>query len=531
MRTSTSSMAMASANTDLSKPMNTRNRLQTKVGRFRGGKMMPAAAVRVRPGEGGRVSQNVVMELDPIAGRMVTDVTGHLYTVFVPNQAIDAIKDPAAQYAGMSEVFRQKMLAGTPYFALENETEISKRLGLEPIKIGGVLKINQAARLAYNCAVNYLRQRLYVNAALLPHTNAAMAPAILGQTVLDRLNAVLDPDDRINGNVNLELPTVNLPVRNLFVQPTETSGSVKNVQDAGTLGTTTARDVRALWADRGIDATTVDPIYALFDGVQASGLSLTDFYNAERIDKLTRVIGKMIEDNPEYGQEMALRWAYGLTLDNDKVPYLVAERSAIFGRALQMATDSAGINAETMRSDLTLSMSYTVPIPRTELGGILVTILVVKPDETLAGQPDPDFAEEFTADNYAADMLQIDPVPVLMRELDNTVATGSEATVALYVGHNGLKRAYVNYGLNRQIDPTTVENKTSIWQLEIPASVTPASVLYPADLDHYPFADQLAEVVTYSITTAATFATPMVFGPTPVERLAILTDENVLGDA
>ena len=191
---------------------NVRRENRTLVGRFRGGKLAPVMAVPVRGNEGGLLSQSITLELDPIAGRMITPITAELISVFVPIQAIDALKDPAAAYAGMSEVIRAKLLTGNPLFGLETEGEISKRCGVNPRSMGGVKKVNEAVRIGHNAAVNYLRQRKYVKAVTLLHSNTAITPALISQTVLERLNGVLDPDDHINGAVQLDIPSMQLPV-------------------------------------------------------------------------------------------------------------------------------------------------------------------------------------------------------------------------------------------------------------------------------------------------------------------------------
>ena len=118
-----------------------------------------------------------------------------------------------------------------------------------------------------------------------------------------------------------------------------------------------------------------------------------------------------------------------------------------------------------------------------------------------------------------------------IRELNADCDVGDEETRALYVGHNHLKKAYINYGFNRHMDLNDVANKTALWQLEVPMSVTPESVIYPDDLAHYPFADQLAEVCTYTISSVATVRTPMIFGPTPVEELAQIETDDIFEDA
>lgn len=515
----------------------------TKTGRFRGGKLAPAMAVAVKGSEGGMLSQTVTMELDPIAGRLITPVTGEMIAVFVPVQAMDEIKAPNAAYAGMTEVVREKLLTGNPLFNLETEGEISQRLGIEPRSIGGVKKVSEAVRLAHNVAVNHLRQRRYDKAVLLAHTNAVVTPAILSETVLDRLNGVLDPDDRINGlvslDVNVNLPAMSLPVEGIGLKSSALTGSTtanQGVRDATGVTpypysvdtNTTNLSVRVSASTIATSApNVVAKLNATVLPTQTGNVSLTDFYNAETMDRITREMDQIIKDNPEYGEEMVLRWAHGLSVDTGNTPFVLAEQRAFFQRNIVGAMDTAGVNAETMRSDFMMQMQFTVPVPKTELGGIVVTFLVLKPDETLTSQPHPILSDVWGMDNFLADELMLDPVPVTGRDLDSGIATALESTVMLYTGNNALKQAYMHYGFTRNTNLSTVAAKTAIWQLAVPLSVTPSSVLYPDTLSHYPFADSNAEVCTYTIASMATIETPMIFGPSPVENIATTTTSDL----
>jgi len=512
----------------------TRRESRTLVGRFRGGKLAPVMAVPVRGNEGGMLSQSITLELDPIAGRMVTAMYGEFISVFVPVQAIDAIKDAAAAYPGMTEVLRTKLATGNPLFILEVENEISKRCGVNPRSFGGVKKVNEMVRLAHNSAVNHLRQRKYVNAAQILASNTAITPALISQTVLERLNGVLDPDDRINGAVHLNLPTVNLPVTGIGVNAAAASTATNvAIHETGSVNRTyaTGYNAPAVSPNNVVieqKGTTGYPnINAVFSGVSAGDLSIADFYNAEKMDRLTRQMEQIVTDNPEYGQEMILRWAHGLSVDAGKVPFVIHEETRQFGRNIVPAMDTAGVAADTMRSDMMLQMSFSVPVPKTELGGIIITFATLKPDETLASQPHPFLSDLWGGDNFVADELAIDPVPVTIRELDSNCASPQESTVALYTGLNSLKSLYIHYGLSRQLNPTTVANKTAIWQLEVPMSVTPESVLYPETLAHYPFDDQAAEVCTYVVSSQAILRTPMIVGPSPVETLTAINANNI----
>jgi hypothetical protein len=519
-------------------PRVTRRESRTPAGRFRAGVLAPAMAVAVRPSEGGLLAQSATLELDPIAGRLLTAVYGEMVSVFVPVPAIDAIKDPAAAYAGMTEVIRQKLLTGNPLFGLEDEGEISKRCDVEPVSIGGAKKVNEMVRLAHNAAVNFLRQRKYHKATKVLHSNTAVTPALLSSTVLERFNGVLDPDDRINGSIQLDIPNMQLPVSGIVAQ-----GNVSGNAFGGGLsmrGATSAQDYTSVSGDTqnfastnlgvkmaGTGGTARPDVFASLNGVAAGSLSAVDFYNAQTMDRLTRTMGEMVEADPEFGEENVLRWAHGLNLETGKIPFIIHESRQQFGRTIVPAMDSAGVTADTMRSDMMMQINFSVPVPKTELGGIVITFLTLKPEETLASQPHPILSEPWGLDNFVADELALDPVPVTYRQLDSGVASGSENTVAFYTGLNAMKQNYVRWGFNRHLNPATVAAKSSIWQLTVPLSVTPDSVLYPENISQYPFADQLAEVCQYTIASTHAFASPMIMGPSPVETLPIINSADL----
>lgn len=510
---------------------NTRRYGNARVGRFRGGLLAPVLAMAVRPSEGGVASFGIEMELDPIAGRLLTPMYGELTAVFVPVQAIDYLKDPEAGYAGMTEVVREKLLTGNPLFALEEEGEISKRLGINPRSIGGVKKVNEAARLSYIAAVNFLRLRKYHKATLLLHSSTAVAPALISQTVLERFNAVLDPDDRINGHVDLELAG-QMPVVGLGLTSTGVGSPAADVQETGGETRSYAKAVLTSTAGNGvnmeIDAETGFPkVFGDLDQVVAGGVSLVDFYNAQKKDGLIRTMDRIIRENPQFGFEMAARWAHGLSVDAGRIPWVLFERRMEFGKGMAHAMDTEGVEADVKRTDGKLLISGSVPVPKTELGGIIVLMASLKPDETIASQPDPFLSEPWGLDNFVADELALDPQPVTLRELDSDIESADESTVAMYTGLNQLKVHYSSYGLSRELDAEDVANKTAIWQLEVPLSVTPDTILYPDDLEHYPFADQDAEVVTYKVQAVMTLGTPMIVGPTPVESVEVVDDLNL----
>ena len=189
-------------------PRNMRAHDVTTGGRCRAGYLYPIAATPFLQGEGGVLKQNITQELDQIAGRMITEVTAEVYTVFVPLAGIAEIDSShsAQPYVGSPEWMRDKLAdTSTPLFEAHiGEDDISRALGIKPRSVSGSKKINEVVRKGHNVAVNFLRRRKYVNAAQInANSNSAITPALLGSTILDRLNLVLDPEDRVNGAVDL----------------------------------------------------------------------------------------------------------------------------------------------------------------------------------------------------------------------------------------------------------------------------------------------------------------------------------------
>lgn len=498
-------------------------------GRFRGGKLAPVMAVGFKSNEGGMLSQTAIVELDPVAGRLITPVTGQMFAVYVPVQAMAALKNPTDPNAGITEVLRMQGLEGLPLFGVEAEGDLSKRMGVMPMSQGGVKMVGEYNRLAHNCAVNFLRKRVYTYAAQLLASNTAMTPALLSSTVLDRFNAVLNPDDHINGMVGLDI-TSQIPVYGI----TRKGGGNTTQVTVGKGG-----DGSSYVGDPGdslnfaidMNGPIGEGIYAKMTDSTNAGISLTELYNAEVMDRLTRQMRSVIDANPIDGEEQVLRWAHGLNVDVGQNCFLLHGAEVVFGQDMLKAMDGAGIEAEVTQSRLAQQMRFTVPVPRTELGGVVVTFLTVKPDEVVAEQPHPVLSKPWVFDNLMAEELQNDPVAVTAREIQADIAAGSEATVVFYTGYNELRRTYVNYGWNRLVDPETVDAKNAMWLYEIPASVTPENIIYPADISHYPFLDEEAEVARYQVTSILSGMSPIFIGPSPVETVAIIDTEDLFEGA
>lgn len=517
-----------------------RHELRQIVGKTKAGKLAPIMAVPFLGRESGLLSQRVSLELDPVAGRMLSQIYAEVTAVYVPIQACDLLANGETdENAGITEILRRKIMDKEVLFPLEVENELTKRMAIVPRSISGETKVSSIARIAHNAAVNYLRKSRYIYASEVEASNTAVTPSIISETVLDRFGGALDPDEHINGMVDLTLNSSQAPVRGI----TQTGNGVHNIGAAHAvkLGLESGK-IRLERTDSGSPTVTVDfkrldgnpsgtelDIYADLEAIEAGGMSLTDLYNAQRADQLVRQMRQIANANPQDGEDAVLRWVFGLSADGARYPFQIYRHRMPFAPSLQMAQDGTGMQDEVMITHAANVFQFSVPVPRTELGGVVITFLSVTPDEVIAQQPHPIFSDSWTAVNHASALMRLDPEPVQFRDLFADIQTAAEETeTKFYIGANALKRTYVNAGFNRQVDPDTVENKTQMWQYAIPAGVTPENILYPEDLDQYPFLDQLAEICTYDVQTTAVIKTPMFFGPTPVEKLAIVDDAEIL---
>lgn len=512
---------------------------------MRGGKLMPVAAVPFHPGEGGVISQTIGCEMKPIAGRLVSDILMSVVSVYVPTLAIDKALNVDPTKAGNAEHLRATLASGTSLFPLGPENDITKRLAIEPIKIAGVLKTSTATHVAHNIAVNYLRRRMYHAATEVPLTSTAITPALLSSTVLDRFNAVLVPEDRINGSVTLEgqvpvtgigirtnsigtVPQTNLTAREMGHQKMY----AKSFSTEGTLATNSgANSVANLIIEQDPDKPGFPRIVADFDMGSSQSLSLKQFYLAEAQDKLIREFGRIMRERPYDGAKFIQRAVHGLELDTGTMPYVVFERSVALGAGVKSGMD--GPSLDVMQTNTDAEMSFSRVIPRSEFGGIVITFLSIKPEEVVSGQPHPGFSKEWGVTNLASDDLRIDPEPVIRRQLDSSVPTANENDVMFWVGPNHFEREYDRYDWSRDVNVSTVDHKSARWRYQIPIGVNPGNIVYPNDIDHYPF--QLNgpsdPACMYIIKSVAEIGSPLKLGPTPVEDMQFVDEFSLVDPA
>ena len=512
---------------------------------MRGGKLMPVAAVPFHPGEGGVISQTISTEMKPIAGRLVSDILMQVVTVFVPALAIDKALNTDPVRGGNAEHFRANLADGNSVFPLAAENVLTQRMGIEPIRIAGQLRTSIASTVAHNIAVNFLRRRIYHAASEVPLRQTSVTPALLSSTVLDRFNAVLVPEDRINGSVTLEgeIPITGMGFRaaSVGLSPTlsytsrESDGTEKTYASTysahGTPSTASGgNNTVNLIIEGDPDKPGYPKIVADFGRAKGQSLSLKQFYLAEAQDDLVRGFARIMRERPYDGSKLISRAIHGLELETGLMPYVVFERTVALGAGVRSGMD--GPSLDVMQTNTDAEISFTRVVPRSEFGGVAITFLAIKPEEVISGQPHPGFSKEWFVTNFAADDLRIDPEPVIRRQLDSSVSAANENDVMFWVGPNHFEREYDRFDWSRDVNTATVDHKSARWRYQVPIGVDPGNVIYPADIDHYPF--QLNgpsdPACMYMVKLVADIGSPLKLGPTPVENMQFVDDFDLLGE-
>lgn len=501
----------------------------THFGGFDAVKAHPLAMCRFRPDEGGTVSTSLHVKLAPVSGYMRSKAYVEVVQIFAPYQAIEfQAKQDNLEDAGVSEMARRRLMAGQG-IALGPDTEISRACNIHARKVGGVEKVNYTVKHAYNAAVNHLRSTAYHAAEQVPEGSNIIQPAILTANVLDRFNGVLDPERHIDGAINL---TGDLPVKGIGFNTVNTPGMLadQNVAETGGEERQFANGTVPYASNYNV-VVEEDPANPGHPKVEvnlegATELTLRDMIESQKLDGLIRQFAKMIKEDPVNGEELVERALYGISVDYDRNCQVMYRQIHELSATHVRPTDGASIND--VSAHFELQTRFATVVPRSELGGQLVTIVMVKPLETLEAQPDPAQTEVWQLVNRVHDETQLQEQLLTRADLESDVAVADEDTSAFWVGHNSLKHGYATQGPNVQ-QTAGVEMKSTMWTYPIPTSVTPQNVNYPENgIDMYPFHNWNGKHAEYTISQVAAISTSLAKGPNPVERIQLFADDPTL---
>lgn len=479
-------------------------------------KIWPLSMCRFRPDEGGTVSTRLDVKLAPVSGYMRSNAYVEVVQVFVPYQAIEKLNLDTQDDAGVTEMTRRRLMDGQGV-GLTGPGPIDLAANIHSRSIGGNERVSLSVRLAYNAAVNHLRKHAYYNANQVDRTNFSILPAILSGNALERFNGVLDPERNVDGSINL---TGDLPVK-----------GIERIGSGTYSGNTVGMDVEnnpSRWSLN----NSGNGMKVNFDelGVDLSGadeLTLRDLMKSQILDGLIREFANMIDNDPVNGEKVVERALHGLSVDYDHNCQVMYRQTYELTPKHARPMDGASFNDVSAQFALEGEI-FTTLVPRSELGGQLVTLVSVKPLETIEAQPDPAQTEAWTLVNRVHDEMELEEQLLTRADLESGVSAAEEDQPVFWVGHNSLKHAYSTRGAN-QNRINGVEMKSSMWTFPVPSSVTPENISYPPDgIDMYPFYNWNGGHAEYTIDQVAAISTHLAKGPNPVERIQIFADDPSL---
>ena len=505
-----------------------RNWSNAHFGGMQAAKLHPLSMCKFNPDEGGTVQTQLNVKLAPVSGHMRSKAYVEVVQIFAPLQAIEKLDSDDAD-AGVTEMTRRRLLEGTTIGGLGGENQISKACNIHPKKVGGAAKVDRSVFLAYNAAVNHLRLTKHHEADLLDDSAAVIVPAVLSATVLDRFDGVLDPEKLVDGAISL---TGSVPVKGIGVQPsrnaTDSNITMKETGWETSADHVTYPSARNTGVDNQVfvrsDPVTGEP-EVMADLTGTTDLTLRDMVESYKLDGLIRDFAQMIQDDPVHGEEKVARALYGLSVDYDATCQVMYRKVHELTAMHRVPMD--GPSANDVNAHFELDTTISTLVPRSELGGQLVTLVSVKPLEMMAGQPDPHQTKAFELVNRIHDETQLDEVLVTRKDVESDVANSDADTPVFWTGHNRLLFDYRTQGPNAQQVANT-EVKSSMWIYEIPSSVTPENVSYPGTIDMYPFYNWDGAHAEYTIMQNAVISTTLAKGPTPVERIQLFHDDPTL---
>jgi hypothetical protein len=327
---------------------------------------------------------------------------------------------------------------------------------------------------------------------------------------------VADYDEAvINGEVTLSSLTQQLPIKAPYrYQPA--SGTVYAANNGSYSSSTEASEIPVSGADE--EGTVFDfrGMYADL-GDSISKLNLAELAQSQLIVEYAKKRAAMSGQSEDYIIDLLMRGIMP-TSAVSRLPILVGMGKGIFSMNQRYATDAANLDDSVTNG--MVNLSYRCAIPRTKLGGILVTQLEVAPEQIWERKKDYFL---YTTDagklpNALRDHLQIEGgegvATVTKDHLDV-----NHSTPDAILGYAPLNHQYrvnaVQVGgkfYRPASDTTYVEDRARIWTNE---SANPS-----LNTDHYlctglhkkVFADQVSDSLEYTAVTDFKLRTNIQFG-------------------
>lgn len=398
------------------------------------GKMVPIAAfplLREDTLRSGRIRQT--FELNETAEILMNAVNVHIRAYLVPMLALDRFNGSMDQlnlsYEGKPPLEGEAVVPyiETQAFGAHQTNKVYQYLGLHGRTDQPV---NTAYLEAYNQIWNFRAKNRSPKLTLRTRLQSDLAPAFWSH---DRFRHIVPNFDQaaIDGEVALNVVNSQLPVKGLGVEASAiTWNTPDTVKETGGGTVTYPNSYMSNEANKKIvmRATATNGAPAVFAEMAANGITVS-LSNIE-LAKKTQAFAKIRE---EYNQHED--WVINLLMDAItipdqfyKQPMLLAERKTIFGMAKRYASDAGNLTESVVNGATFLDMS--IQTPRIGVGGIVMIVAEITPDQLFERQEDPFLAATSVNDlpQFLRDYLDPEKVDVVKNgriDVDHATPNGT----------------------------------------------------------------------------------------------------------
>ena len=305
-------------------------------------------------------------------------------------------------------------------FGAPDSNMIYKYLGLHgrPDQV-----VNAAYVEAYNTIWNFRAENRSKELALRGSMDKSLAPAFWAHDTFKHIVADFD-EAIIDGEVPLNVANGRLPVKGIGLSSVQEWGAAGlTVRKVGGGSEATTSTVGERWSSsHPSDRQPVvkeDPGRAGFPDVwaelQQNGItvSLSNIEQARKTQAFARL-------RQQYGAHD--EWIINLLMDGISIPdqalkhpMLLADKRTIFGMSKRYATDAPNLTESVVNGATFLDMS--IQLPRIGVGGVIMVVAEITPDQLFERQEDPFFSTLF-ADNlpqYLRDTLDNQKVDIVKK--------------------------------------------------------------------------------------------------------------------
>lgn len=399
------------------------------------GKMVPIAAfplLREDAVKSGRLRFN--FEHMETAEVLMNAINVRTMAYFVPMLALERFNGSMDQlnrsYEGKPPL---EGAAVVPYieqidFGAHGDNPIFKYLGLHgrPTQ-----KVNSAYLEAYNQIWNFRAKNRSPDLTLRTRLDSSLAPAFWSH---DQFRHMVPDFDQaiIDGEVPLNVVSGELRLRGFGVQSAggvsaatgvkETGGVTRNYEYAKPLAATSG----AVWVGE-TDVNGFAKVVAEMADNQIT-LSLSNVDLARKTQAFAE-LRRQYNQHDDYIINLLMD-AISIPEQAFKQPMLLADKRTIFGQAKRYASDAGNLTESVVNGMTSLDMS--IQLPRVSMGGVIMIVAEITPDQLFERQEDP-FLNALTVDDlpqYLRDTLDPEKVDVVKNSRIDTSHSTPAGTFA-----------------------------------------------------------------------------------------------------